>query len=79
MFIKPLYSTVSSKGQTVIPVSLREDLNIQKGSTLYFQQLSKNTFIVRVMDAGESIPESMIPKQTKKIPSIGLKKHIKSF
>ncbi|MDC0764933.1 AbrB/MazE/SpoVT family DNA-binding domain-containing protein [Brevibacillus sp. AG] len=74
MFKKPLFSTVSSKGQTVIPVSLREDLCIEKGSTLFYQQVSRNTFLVRVMVEGESIAEPTMQQKGKKIPSIGLKK-----
>ncbi|MGG0938624.1 AbrB/MazE/SpoVT family DNA-binding domain-containing protein [Brevibacillus centrosporus] len=73
MFEKPLFSKVSSKGQTVIPAELRDKMKIQQGSVLHFQQLSINTFVIRVMGEGESV--ALRPTTIHaKIPAIGLKK-----
>ncbi|MBG9568453.1 MULTISPECIES: AbrB/MazE/SpoVT family DNA-binding domain-containing protein [Brevibacillus] len=74
MIQKPLYSPVSSKGQTVIPAALRKKLNIQKGSVLHFELLSNNTFVVRVIREGESLSNISPVHKTSKIPAIGLKK-----
>lgn len=74
MFEKPLFSKVSSKGQIVIPAPLRDEMSIQQGSVLHFQRLSNNTFVIRVMGDGESVPLRPTTGIHVKIPAIGLKK-----
>ncbi|WP_103108470.1 AbrB/MazE/SpoVT family DNA-binding domain-containing protein [Brevibacillus reuszeri] len=73
MFNKPLFSVVSSKGQTVLPIELRRKVNIGKGSTLFYTQLSDNSFMVRVLVEGETISPNLSSGKNK-IPSFGLKK-----
>ncbi|MFS0557467.1 AbrB/MazE/SpoVT family DNA-binding domain-containing protein [Brevibacillus sp. 179-C9.3 HS] len=71
---KPFYSRVSSKGQVVIPSVLRDQLNIEQGSLLFFQPLSHNTIAVRVITEHEQFTP-IVNKQTNgKIPSVGLKR-----
>lgn len=70
----PLISTVSSKGQVVIPASLRESMNIDQGSMLYFTPLSNNTFSVRVIAENEQLTTSIGIQSQNKIPGLGLKK-----
>jgi len=73
MFNKPLFSVVSSKGQTVLPIELRRKVNIGKGSTLFYTQLSDNSFMVRVLVEGETISPTLSSGKNK-IQSFGLKK-----
>lgn len=76
MFEKPLYSPVSSKGQVVLPSSLRKKLNIKKGSILHFNTISNNCFVVKIIDDNQTNAIT-VPEKGSKVQSIGLKKTFK--
>lgn len=46
---KPLFATVSSKGQVCLPVRIREAYQIEKGSLLEFKPLGTDTMLVRIL------------------------------